>query len=112
MKKFLSACVIFLTAIPAFAGCVALEYQEMKDMKAEELIAEWCTVRQTVNENTSAGIGAIGSRQRPADKAASQDEFDQCIGQAKRIARVLESKGIPTKELIGRCSAGAGKHVK
>jgi hypothetical protein len=74
-------------------------------MKSQELIAEWCTVRQAVNENTSSGIEAIGSRQRPSEKGASQDEFDQCIGQAKRIARVLESKGVPTKGLIDRCKA-------
>jgi hypothetical protein len=109
MKNILIAFTISLTALPSFAGCVALDYQEMKVMKAEELIAEWCTVRQTVNGNTSASIEAIGSRQRPADKAASQDEFDQCIGQAKRIARVLESKGVPTKGLIEKCNAAGEK---
>lgn len=77
----------------------------MKDMKAEELIAEWCTVRQTMNANYTAGVAAIVARRPQSEQAASQDEFDQCVGQAKRIARVLESKGIPTKGLIEKCNA-------
>ena len=109
MKKPLIACTLSILALPAFAGCVALDYQEMKDMKTDDLIAEWCTVRKTVNANYDAGVAAMGSRQRQSEKAASQDEFDQCIGQAKRIARVLESKGVPTKGLIEKCSAAESK---
>jgi hypothetical protein len=91
--------------LQASAGCVALDYQEMKDMKADELVEAWCDVRHALNQNVTDSIDAL-SRKRPAsDAATSQDQFDQCMGQAKRIERVLGTKGIAQKDLLGKCKA-------
>lgn len=105
MKTFLAALGLAFVALPASAGCVALDYQEMKDMKATELVDAWCEVRQAVNQNVSDGIEALGGKRPAADGATRQDQFDQCIGQAKRIERVLETKGVAQKELLGMCTA-------
>ena len=89
----------------ASAGCVQLDYQEMKDMNTEDLVSEWCEVRLVLSRNLEDGIDALGQRGPKLDEAAHQDEFDQCMGQSKRIARALETKGIPKKDLLNMCLA-------
>lgn len=105
MGKIAIGILISIVNLHATAGCVALDYQEMKDMKADDLVNEWCEVRLALGKNMDESIEGIGHRSSDSAKAARQNEFDQCMGQSSRIARVLESKGIPKQDLLKMCVA-------
>lgn len=113
MKKLALLFAVLATAAPAFAGpCVALDYQEMKDMSADELVKEHCKVVKSQLASMDEVVSNLGSG---ADKPfpTASDNFDQCTGQLTRIERVLASKGI-TKELLkDACSRqAAGQTIK
>lgn len=100
----LALCV---TASPVtFAQCAALDYQEMKEMSAEELTREYCNYHREAAKAVDASISSYLHN----SKAASQNEqnvSEQCWGQRDRIGRVLKQKGIePSKELWAKCRAG------
>jgi hypothetical protein len=104
--QFAALPLLAALAAPAFAGrCVALDYQEMKDMSADQLLDEACKARvsgaQSYDEK-KLNLDARGGRQ-PFPNA--QENFDQCIGQISRIDRVLESKGLTKEKVIDVCQA-------
>lgn len=105
MKTYVLALSFATASLQATAGCVALDYQEMKDMKPDELLDAWCEVRLAVNKNMTESIAALGDRNPDSEGVARQNAFDQCFGQAKRIERILETKGIAKKDLLGICVA-------
>jgi hypothetical protein len=92
--------VLALLTNSAIAGsCVPLDYQEMKDMSPADLIRESCAARKAANLAFQAGVDNIG-RHGSSDVQAS---FDQCIGQVRRIDRVLETKGVEKSSLSESC---------
>jgi hypothetical protein len=106
MKTVLLTVSFFLVCHPAIgAPCTALDYQEMKDMAAEELIQEACLTRQKISENLDDGIQSIGSRRPSGSSTSSTNDFEQCTGQSNRIERVLATKGVEKSSLLGLCEA-------
>lgn len=99
-------------AAPAFAGpCVALDYQEMKDMPVKDLVKEACKVRRAISSNLDDGIANIGSRPSERPNPTAHDNFEQCMGQSSRIKRVLQTKGV-TGEIADLCEQqAAGKTI-
>lgn len=114
MKKLALIFSVLATAAPAFAGpCVALDYQEMKDMSADELTKALCMSSEARRTNMDQVMTNLDSGSGPKPFPLAQDNFDQCSGQIERIERVLNAKGI-TKELLkDACSRqAAGQIVK
>lgn len=107
MKKLIPVFAVLCTlAAPALAGpCVALDYQEMKDMSADELIKEACNVRWSISQNLKDEINNVGSDPGRAPSPNASDNFQQCMGQAGRIERVLESKGMSKTAVSEICEA-------
>ena len=98
--------VLLAASAPVFAGpCVALDYQEMKDMSTEDLIKEACNVRWSISQNLKDEINNIGSNPGAAPSPNASDNFQQCMGQAGRIERVLESKGMSKASVSEICEA-------
>jgi len=109
MKNLVAGSAFILLSIPALAGtCVALDYQEMKDMSAEEVTIEACKVQKAAGEYLEQTIENIGGR-GPKPYPNAQADFDQCMGQAARIERVLESKGVPKASVPELCKQAAAK---
>jgi hypothetical protein len=109
MKNLVAGSAFILLSMPALAGtCVALDYQEMKDMSAEEVTMEACKVQKAAGEYLEQTIENIGGR-GPKPYPNAQADFDQCMGQATRIERVLESKGVPKASLPELCKQAAAK---
>jgi len=85
----------------AAAPCPALQYEELKDMSAEELTKEFCAAEANAGESYSKSLDMVlkaGTRGQ-VDEAAQQAldaEGDQCRNQAERIKRVLGRKGVDT----------------
>lgn len=91
-------------AAPAIAGpCVALDYQEMKDMSADELLNEACNARLALGRSLDETITNLGARDGAPTFPNAQESFDQCAGQITRIDRVLASKGLTKEAVIEAC---------
>jgi hypothetical protein len=110
MKKLVPVFAFLLAcATPAFAGpCVALEYQEMKDMSADELAAAACKAREANKENFNEAMTNIDTRRGPKPYPNAESNQDQCNGQIERILRILKAKGVSEKlhELCAQQAAG------
>jgi hypothetical protein len=92
-------------AAPAIAGpCVALDYQEMKDMSADQLAKEYCKLNDVLSENMDQTMANLDTRYGPKPYPNAQDNFDQCHGQIERVERVLESKGMQRESAIKVCN--------
>jgi hypothetical protein len=101
--------VLLAASAPAFAGpCVALDYQEMKDMSADELAKEACKANKASSDSFDESI------KYPSLSAASSEamrDSEQCSGQVDRMLRILKSKGI-TEKLYVICEQQAkGKTI-
>lgn len=96
--------VLLAASAPAFAGpCVALDYQEMKDMPVNDLVAEACKANKAGSESFEESI------KYPSLSKASTEamrEHEQCSGQVDRMLRILKSKGI-TEKLYALCEQQA-----
>jgi len=105
MKTLATLFAVLITAsAPVFAGpCVALDYQEMKDMSTDELLKEACSARSELSralDETISNLDSIGGRLTFPN---AQENFDQCNGQITRIDRVLTSKGMSKEQIIAAC---------
>jgi hypothetical protein len=111
--QFAALPLLAALAAPAFAGpCVALDYQEMKDMPADELVKEACKARAALDQNYNENELNLNTRSGPKPFPNAQDNFDMCAGQITRIDRVLESKGMRKDSVNAACKTekvGAGK---
>jgi hypothetical protein len=91
------------------APCAVLQYEEMKDMSAEELTKEYCKAKSTASENLSNSIDKGFERhQTTEDEAAIRmldKETTQCTNESERVSRVLARKGvtIPSDWYHGLC---------
>jgi hypothetical protein len=111
MKNLVAGSAFILLSIPALAGtCVALDYQEMKDMSTVDVTVEACKARKAAGEYLDQTIENIGGR-GPKPYPNAQADFDQCMGQVTRIERVLESKGVPKESVPELCKQAAAKPV-
>lgn len=107
MKKLLVALAAAgaLTS-PAFAGpCVALDYQEMKDMPTDELAKEFCKAGDERSTNMDEVLSNLRVTNGPKPFPTASDNFDQCDGQMTRIQRVLQSKGMDKQKVDDFCMA-------
>lgn len=96
-------------AAPALAGpCVALDYQEMKDMSADDLVKEACSARHELEQNFKENEMNLETRSAQKPFPSAHDNFDICAGQITRIDRVLESKGVHKDAINAACKAGNG----
>jgi hypothetical protein len=96
---------LLLSAASANAGqCVALDYQEMKEMSLADLSIEYCRAHAEASKNLTDGISDLN---RPRAKAPSgaDDNFDGCMNQIKRIERLLAQKGIEKPTVDSLCKA-------
>ena len=109
----INAALALLCAIaaPAIAGpCVALDYQEMKDMSVNGLAKEACKAR-AINENNSQQVLANLDATRVSEPFPdAQTNRGQCNGQIDRMVRVLASKGV-TEKLYALCEQQASGKV-
>lgn len=109
MKNIVVGVVAFALSVPALAGrCVALDYQEMKDMSTVDVTVEACKARKAAGEYLDQTIENIGGR-GPKPYPNAQADFDQCMGQVTRIERVLESKGVPKASVPELCEKAAAE---
>jgi hypothetical protein len=96
MKKLIPVFALLCAfSAPAFAGpCVALDYQEMKDMSVNELVKEACKA----NANWSRSFDdAIASPSLSRAAQESTRDYEQCSGQIDRMVRILNSRGVTEK---------------
>jgi len=105
MVKITAALALFCAiAAPAFAGpCVALDYQEMKDMTVDELATAVCKAREARRQSLDDAIATRDER----NASSTHDNFDQCTGQIERVERVLTSKGVSKDAMKALCSKQA-----
>ena len=112
MKKLILLFLIsFATTV--WAGCPALEYQEMKDMPAQDLTVEYCKATEKAvwyhdrmtdimsawmleNNETAKRLLSISSTDR-------QEQSFYCENQADRIKRVLLTKNVSSEQLKSSC---------
>jgi hypothetical protein len=111
MKKLAPVFAILCTlSAPALAGpCVALEYQEMKDMSVNDLVKEACKANATGKRNFDDSIA------NPSISAAAQEamrDYEQCSGQIDRMLRILKSRGITEKLYVMCDQQAAGQAIK
>ena len=100
--KFLIASVVVSLNLPALAApCSSLSYDELQDMKVEELTKELCTARKVATENRSEAFDKVISRYAPdpAGADALSNEADKCENEQKRILRVLTKKNVETEKI-------------
>jgi len=82
-------------AMPAFASpCVALDYQEMKDMSTNDLVKEACKTNATSMSNLDE---SIASQSLSRARQEAMRDHEQCSGQVDRMLRILKSKGVGEK---------------
>jgi hypothetical protein len=94
---------IFLAA-PALAGpCAALDYQEMKDMSADELTVHACNYRDLGNQAFSESVDDIDRPRGAVPNTQARSTHGECDGQLTRIQRVLEAKGVSKDSLLQTC---------
>lgn len=108
MKKLILAlAVLFTYAAPASAlPCVALDYQEMKDMAVNDLVVEACKAREINEVNFGLVMRNLDTRRGPKPFPDADAETQQCNSQADRMLRVLKSKGV-TEDIKVLCEQQA-----
>jgi hypothetical protein len=93
MKTTILAALL-LTAAHASAGqCVTLDYQEMKEMSVEAVIAEYCKAQAAGVDSLIHGMKASTAGDRALSRTLG-DQGEHCLLQVKRIERILIGKGI------------------
>jgi hypothetical protein len=99
MKKLaLAFATVFVTAAPAIAGpCVALDYQEMKDMSVNDLVVEACKASRTNEINFNQYLLNIESSRGSKPFPEADKNYDVCKGQIDRMMRVVVAKGVVEK---------------
>jgi hypothetical protein len=106
-KQLFVLAALAVLAAPAFATpCVALEYQEMKDMSVNDLVVEACKDNDKNELNFKSYLLNIESSRGPKPFPDADKDYDVCKGQIERIVRVLNSKGI-TEKLPALCQQQA-----
>lgn len=113
MKHLALALLIAAGCAPALAGsCVALEYQEMKDMSASDLLVEAC--RANAASDLRFNESMLNRSYRPGREPFpnAQKGLEECNGQIDRMMRVLKTKGVDGKlnELCAQQAKGQGIH--
>lgn len=123
MKNIAAAIMLLMGSSMAFANCPALDYQEMKEMKVDDLAKEYCKVKaktagyiadsraESKYSSDLRDINSISrSRQREDDanealgKAVKlQESADQCRSQEVRIERVLALNGVSDSAVKAMC---------
>lgn len=113
MKIIFTIAITLASITPAFAGaCVALDYQEMKDMSAEDLSAQTCKYRSAMNAAFSEAIADIGRpRGAPANTTADETRAE-CSGQLERMARVLKMREITEDDVQRHCTAKEAERLE
>ncbi|RFP19144.1 hypothetical protein [Duganella sp. BJB475] len=107
-----------LIAGTASAGCVPLDYQEMKEMKPDDLMTELCAARSqakayikdaddsTIYGSRLSGYGSNAEVDEAYAKGDSLRELSKaCAGQALRMERILVAAGTDLEVIKQRCSA-------
>ncbi len=105
MKKILFLALVICNPLPAVAGsCVALDYEEMKEMTVEDLRKEMCKALTSEVENVVAIIemelSSTSLLYNTLEKMA-----DDCSSQRDRIVRVLVQKGVEVTQTQEACTA-------
>lgn len=115
MKNFYIVVLMLCTIPSAMAEiCVALEYQELKEMKIDDLVTEYCAIKQKTDFGKLSidismdlfkmdrAMGSVTER-----KSAALDEKinaqTKCTAQQSRLGRVLETKGHDETNLAELC---------
>lgn len=124
MKNIAISIALLLVSGLALADCPALDYQEMKEMKPDDLSKEYCKAKSK-SENYAAqskiekkyssdlqNLNAFGrsrARDVDADEATSKaaklkEAADQCQSQESRTARILVARGLDETSLKTICT--------
>ncbi len=104
MKIILFLALLIGTTLPAIAGsCVALDYQEIKEMAEEDLQKELCKVTVSIDANFKDLLGPLGTR--PGDHQRLVGLIENCVSQRDRITRVLAQKGVKVTSEYAACKA-------
>lgn len=101
LRKTLFVLAMCAAAQASAGPCVTLDYQEMKDMSTEELIAEACKANQISIENFDKGLANLSGRHGP-EYPNTKENFQQCQGEVDRMLRVLRAKGMQEK-IVNLC---------
>ncbi|WP_314435506.1 hypothetical protein [Massilia timonae] len=111
IKHLAPALLVALMAVQhaTASSCAALDYQEMKDMPTVELLSESCEIGSAIAKNLDEGMAAIGRSSQPSSRAIRQTNFDNCIAQARRVDRILETKGITKDTARALCRLPPGE---
>ena len=102
LRKILFVLAMCAAAKASAGPCVTLDYQEMKDMSKEELIAEACRANKISMENFENGLANLSVRQGPQQYPNTNENFQQCQGEVDRMLRALRTKGVQEK-LVNLC---------
>ena len=97
-KHLFTLAVLAVLSAPVFAGpCVALDYQEMKDMSVNDLVMAACKANGANENNFNQSMLNIETRRGPKPFPDAERDYDVCQGQIDRMTRVLNSKGVAEK---------------
>lgn len=98
---------IAFSSMPALAKpCASLAYEEMKDMKAEELKRQVCINWDNAEDaNTNAWNLLQSGRTDDAAMTAMESERDQCKNEAARIVRLLAKTEPEATTYANTCKA-------
>jgi hypothetical protein len=110
MKRAIFAAVLAL-ALPAFASpCISLDYQEMKDMSVDDLVAEACKAQQAGEASFQQVMLNLEVKRGAVPYPNAQADAEQCTGQRDRMTRALKAKGV-TETLPKLCEQHAHEQV-
>jgi hypothetical protein len=103
----LLSCTLILSSASALAKpCSSLAYEEMKDMKAEELKRQVCINWDNAEAaNTAAWNLHQSGRTDNAAMTAIEAERDQCKNEAARIVRLLSKTESEAPTYANTCKA-------
>lgn len=117
MRIYLLPLAIAIVTLPASAGCNALDYQEMKEMKPDDLMAELCAAharareyRKDADDSTIYGskLSGYGSNEEVDEAYKKGDSLRElskaCTGEALRMERILVAAGIDQDTIKQRCN--------
>ncbi|RWA54698.1 hypothetical protein AU476_09190 [Cupriavidus sp. UYMSc13B] len=93
------------------ASCQALGYEELKDMKTDELVAEWCAdakaETQLLRDQMMSVTSYSHSRGDDEDADKAGNRIEKCRGQIQRIERILSQRdqGMTKDAIRTACNA-------
>lgn len=98
-----------LLTFNAHAGeCIVLDYQELKEMGAEDATKAYCTAQASGTDGLIRGMRADMAGAKELSRTLGV-QGEKCLLQARRIESILTAKGVQKETLEATCKALSNK---